>query len=181
MGSDLTIDICLQVFQQGDHPRRVSFQFFLPFYVPGDQGRVFTHIFGDLSAVITLFLTALDFVLPVSFRRLFMEPSGPPGSIPPPHEDARGLCFRPAGSALIGWDLRRSASHPLDNYDKFRRISPIPIASDVPWREDAGVLWLFILRFKFLARNSGLSNNGLEYTNFDFTMVRDGKSNCPFR
>ncbi len=56
-----------------------------------------------------------------------------------PHENAPGLRYRPAGSALVGWDLRRFDSHPLDNNDRFRRIAPIPAASDLSWRYDAMV------------------------------------------
>jgi hypothetical protein len=49
-----------------------------------------------------------------------------------PYGNARGLRYRPAGWALVGWDLSKRRSHPLDNNDKFHRISPIPNVSGLP-------------------------------------------------
>lgn len=55
----------------------------------------------------------------------------------PISEIARGLRYRPAGYALVGWDLSTSCSHPLANISTFHRtISyPTPSTSRLTWHE----------------------------------------------
>jgi hypothetical protein len=48
---------------------------------------------------------------------------------------ARGVPYRCAGSALIGWDLNRIGSHPLGNDNQFHGISPHSKVSGLPWRD----------------------------------------------
>jgi hypothetical protein len=51
---------------------------------------------------------------------------------PPIAGRARGVHYRPAGSALIGWDLHRTGSHPLGSNNHLHGLSPNAKVSGFP-------------------------------------------------